>query len=141
MSKYGPIVLAEDDADDREILKQAFNSLQVKNKLLFFDNGEQVIHYLKTTLDQPFIIISDINFPKMNGLDLRKHINADEQLKRKAIPFVYLSTTCSQQAVDKAYELMVQGYFVKEDNINQVEQTLRMIIDYWSLCRHPHQNN
>jgi hypothetical protein len=39
--------------------------------------------------------------------------------------------------VEKAYGLMVQGYFQKDDNVQQIRETLKMVIDYWRTCRHP----
>lgn len=140
MSRNGPIIIAEDDIDDQEILKEAFESLSIKNQLIFFDNGEDVLNYLRTTLDRPFIIISDVNLLKMDGLELRKRINADDYLRKKSIPFVFLTTSSNHHAILQAYELMVQGYFKKENNFRQIQNCVRMIVEYWLICRHPNSD-
>ena len=137
MSKRGPIIIAEDDEDEREIILQAFKSLGVRNEIKFFDHGQQVLDYLSNTTDKPFIIICDINLPVMNGIELRAEIDKDEQLRRKSIPFVFLTTYSNPESVNKAYEMTVQGFFVKENTIQTIEQSLRIILEYWRQCRHP----
>ena len=73
----------------------------------------------------------------MNGLELRRRINADEKLRQKSIPFVFLTTGATHHYVQEAYNLMVQGFFKKENNFRQIQNTIRMIIEYWLICRHP----
>ncbi len=137
MSRIGPIIIAEDDLDDQEIMREVFESLSIKNPLRFFTDGEEVLQYLQTTTEQPFIIISDVNLARMNGLELRRRINADEKLRQKSIPFVFLTTGATHHYVQEAYNLMVQGFFKKENNFRQIQNTIRMIIEYWLICRHP----
>lgn len=140
MSVTGPIIVLEDDADDQEILTDIFHSLQVPNELKFFNNGQKVLDYLRTTTDKPFIIITDMNLPVMNGLELREEIYNDEYLRRKGIPYIFLSTSSSKLYIEKAYELNVQGYFQKEDNYASIQKMIKMIIDYWKFCLHPNSS-
>jgi CheY-like chemotaxis protein len=137
MSKRGPIIIAEDDIDEREILLQAFNSIGVRNEIKFFDHGQLVLDYLNNTADKPFIILCDINLPVMNGLELRQAIDKNEYLRRKSIPFIFLTTYSNQESVNKAYEMAVQGFFIKENTIQAIVQSLRCILEYWTKCRHP----
>ncbi|MDB5252190.1 MAG: histidine kinase [Flaviaesturariibacter sp.] len=137
MSRKGPIIIAEDDVDDRDVLREVFKSLSITNELKFFDNGQQVLDYLLTTRDSPFIIISDVNLPLMSGTRLRQAINDNEKLRRKSIPFIFLTTNVEDDAVVKAYEMMVQGYFVKENNIDRIREVIGLIMHYWKVCRHP----
>jgi CheY-like chemotaxis protein len=137
MSKRGPIIIAEDDIDDRDVLRDVLKSLEVRNEIRFYDNGQQVLDYLRTTRENPFLIISDVNLPLMSGTRLREEINKDEKLRRKSIPFIFITTNIEPDAVEKAYSLMVQGYFQKDDNVQQIRETLKLVIDYWRTCRHP----
>lgn len=137
MSIKGPIIIAEDDQDEREILQLVFQRIGVRNELLFFDNGQLILDYLISTPGKPFIIISDINLPVMNGIELRKVIYDNPVLRRKSIPFIFLSTTGNRQVIEQAYEMTVQGFFVKENTIVEIEKTLRMILEYWAKCKHP----
>lgn len=136
-SKNGPVIVVEDDQDDQEILREVFDLLEVSNTILFFSDGVEAIHYLNTTTDQPFLILCDINLPKMNGLELRGQINLDERLRKKSIPFIFFSTNASPDAVAKAYDLTVQGFFVKSHTLQELQDTMRLIISYWTFCRHP----
>jgi CheY-like chemotaxis protein len=137
MSKSGPLVIVEDDPDDQEMISRILSKMKLQNEILKFYDGEQVLEYLRNTKDSPFIIISDINMPIMNGIQLKEKIDDDPKLKRKSIPFVYLSTTASPQQVIKAYELTVQGFFVKGQSYDVLKAALHQIVAYWQTCVHP----
>src|SRR4051794_11820915 len=113
MSKHGPIVLIENDTDDHEILRLAFDELLVKKRLVFFESGNDALQYLSTTREHPFLILTDINMPGMNGIELREAIFGDEELRKKSIPFILLTTYADSKLVEKAYELSVQGFYQK----------------------------
>ena len=136
-SKPGIIVLVEDDSDDQELFKDTLTSLSIGNKVLIFSTGLDALDYLNTTTDQPFIIICDINLPRMNGLELREEIMSSEKLKRKSIPFIFFSTNASKTTIEKAYDLTVQGFFQKPVSVDELNRVLKMIVDYWSTCKHP----
>ncbi len=137
MAKTGPILILEDDHDDREIYDKVFTSLGVKNEIKYFEGGDDLLRYLQVTLDQPFLILSDINLPRMSGIELRRIIDADPFLRRKSIPFVFLTTVESKEVVEEVYELAVQGYFVKQYLLNDIEKQIKQILDYWKECKHP----
>ena len=86
----GPIIIVEDDVEDREIMQEIFTELQIHNELRFFSDGHDVINYLRNTKDKPFIIMTDVNMPGVNGIELREEIMKDENLRRKSIPFIFL---------------------------------------------------
>jgi CheY-like chemotaxis protein len=136
-SKNGPLIIVEDDLDDQEIIREVFESLKVSNTLLLFSDGFEALTYLQTTTDQPFLILCDINLPKLNGLQLREKINKDERLRKKSVPFIFFSTNAGRDAVEKAYDLTVQGFFIKNHTLQELRDTLHLIISYWTLCRHP----
>lgn len=138
-SKRGPILIAEEDIDDRDVLRDVFKNLGVRNELKFFDNGQQMLDYLLTTNDMPFLILSDVNLPLMSGLALREKINATPSLRHKSIPFIFLTTNMEKEYVERAYEMMVQGYFMKQDSLQEITATIKMIIDYWNVCHHPNR--
>lgn len=137
MSKQGPILIIEDDRDDQHLLTEVFTTLNIKNELKFFENGNKALKYLQTTSDQPFIILSDVNLPGMSGPDFKRSINEDDRLRRKSIPFVFLTTTADTKAVAEAYDILVQGYFQKASKMDDLTAMVKMIIDYWMVCRNP----
>jgi len=132
-----PVIIIEDDDDDQQFIKDAFIDLGYESQLKFFYDADSVISYLKSTTDKPFLIISDFNLSGMNGYELKKRINDDEQLRMKAIPFIFYTTSNQKYALDKVYEMMVQGFFVKENSMAGIKSTIKIIIDYWKLCKHP----
>lgn len=138
MHTNGPIVIIEDDADDQEIMNEIFRDLQVANLVKFFNSCVNALDYLLTAIEKPFLIISDINLPAMTGLDLCREIKNNEILRTKSIPFVFLTTTSDQMVIMDAYRMHVQGFFVKPGSINELKGMVKMIIDYWSICRHPY---
>jgi len=137
MPKSGPIIIVEDDRDDQELMKEIFGELKVPNVIKFFNSCIKVLEYLRTTLERPFLIISDINVPVMTGIQMREEINAQECGYLKRIPFVFLTTTAEQSSVMAAFDRCAQGYFVKPTSIQELKDMLRLIIDYWSVSRHP----
>ena len=136
MSKTGPILIVDDDPDDQDMIERILSNMKVENVRRKFYDGEQLLAYLRTTPEKPFIIICDINMPIMNGIQLKEEIEKDSTLKKKSIPFVYLSTSANPQQVNKAYELTVQGFFLKGQSYDALKTSLQHIIQYWTSCIH-----
>lgn len=132
----GPIVIVEDDKDDQEVYGEAIRAIGIPNEIRFFDGGKQVLDYLVTTEEQPFIILSDINMPGMTGLELKRSMEEDAYLKAKGIPFVFISTNATKVSVRHAHALSVQGYFQKPNNMEEIKDMLRTLFSYWELCKH-----
>jgi CheY-like chemotaxis protein len=139
MAKKGPLILVEDDVEDQLLVREALETIGNTHELRMFGNGEEVLEYLMHTTEKPFIIICDINMPRMDGLSLRATINSIDYLRKKSIPFIFFSTTASLDSIEKAYELTVQGFFVKPSSFQDLSQTLSMIISYWNICKHPNK--
>ena len=72
MDKAGPIIIIDDDLDDQDLLHELFAELNLKNEVLFFTEGESVLEYLSDPTIKPFIFISDVKMPRMDGFELRK---------------------------------------------------------------------
>lgn len=137
MTSSGPIIIVDDDTDDHFIFKEVAARLNLQNEILFFRNGHDVLPYLRTTTQKPFIIFCDVNMPQMDGLELRKVIQAEDYLRSKSIPFVFFTTGASLHQVRQAYDLTVQGFFIKESSFTETEKTFKLILDYWDKCLHP----
>ncbi|MHA4843044.1 response regulator [Flavitalea antarctica] len=137
MNKSGPIIVIEDDIDDKDILIEIFNKLQFKNEVIFFSEGEKALDFLIHTEIEPFLILSDINMPKLTGIELREKIHTNEDLRIKCIPYLFFSTSAEQQHVVDAYSKSVQGFFVKPDSFEKLTRTIRIIVEYWQECESP----
>ena len=137
MSLKGPIISIEDDPDDQYLLKSVLEEIKVPNDVLFFNNGLEALKYLEVTKEQPFLILCDINMPVMNGLELRQYIDGNAYLKKKSIPFVFLSTSGNSKLVEVAYESTIQGYYKKASGFDSFKNQIELIIEYWKACLHP----
>jgi CheY-like chemotaxis protein len=137
MPKTGPIIIVDDDIDDQELLRETFEELKVPNGLRFFNTSLEALNYLLTTIEKPFIIISDINLPAISGFDFLKKINDNHSLKTKCIPFIFLTTTSNSATIEQAYQLPAQGFFVKPLNGTQYKQTVNAIVEYWKAAGRP----
>jgi CheY-like chemotaxis protein len=132
MSIKGPIISIEDDADDQYLLKSVLEEMKLPNPISFFENGLESL-----TKEQPFLILCDINMPVMNGMELRKVIDNNEYLKRKAIPFIFLSTSGSLPLIEEAYKSTIQGYYKKGSSFQAFKKQIKLIVEYWEACLHP----
>lgn len=137
MNKNGPVVIIEDDDDDQAILREVFGNLSYSNELIFFSDGQSALDYLNETAVLPFLILSDINMPKLDGFALRQKLKSDAALQVKCIPYLFFSTAATQKSVIDAYSLSVQGFFVKQSSIAEIEATISAIMEYWKRCAAP----
>lgn len=139
MNKAGPIIVIEDDADDQEILMEIFQKLGYKNEIIYFLDGIKALEYLNKEGVNPFLILSDINMPRINGFELRNKIFTNAQLQLKCIPYLFFTTGANKKSVIDAYSMSVQGFFVKPSSIEALENTIRKIVEYWQECFAPNQ--
>lgn len=137
MTILRPIVIVDDDDDDHFILKRVFEKLGNERPLLFFNDGRKVVEFLRDNKERPFMILSDVNMPIMNGIELKRTIDSDSELRKIAIPFIFFSTSAMKSLVREAFEMSAQGFFIKGQNLEEMEQTLKVIMDYWTRCEYP----
>ena len=139
MDKAGPIIIIEDDIDDQEILIEIFRNLNYQNKIIYFSDGNEALEYLNKTDIQPFLILSDINMPKINGFELRSKVFTNELLQTKCIPYLFFTTGANKKTVIDAYAMSVQGFFLKPASMQALETTIKKIVEYWQECIAPSQ--
>ncbi|RYD99969.1 MAG: response regulator [Sphingobacteriales bacterium] len=137
MNRNGPVIVIEDDEDDQEILKSVFHDLGYANQIHFFQDGEAALDFLNRTDIIPFLILSDVNMPRLDGFALREKVKMDAKLQVKCIPYLFFTTSASQQSVIDAYSMSVQGFFVKENTMSELRDTIRVIMEYWMKCSSP----
>jgi CheY-like chemotaxis protein len=137
MNSLGPIIIIEDDVDDKSFFEDAFTKLGYPNELLFFTDGNKALDFLNDSTVVPFLILSDINMPRLDGFELRRKVKTDAALQIKCIPYLFFTTASSQKAVVDAYSLSVQGFFVKQNTAAELEKTITVIMEYWKRCEAP----
>jgi two-component system response regulator len=128
------ILIADDDPDNFEIARGAFDTLEVKNNLFHVMDGEALITFLRKTLllknRLPDIIILDVNMPRLDGLEALKIIKAHKQLKRLPV-LVYTSSLCDAQ-LKKCTSFGADAYVCKHSHFNEVVSFAKGIYSYLS---------
>jgi CheY-like chemotaxis protein len=130
------ILIAEDDADDRFLLETAFEECGYKDKLIFVENGIELMHFLgeeklRNEVDRKFpaFIMLDLNMPKKDGREVLKELK--ENLGFKTIPVVVFTTTKNENEIRRCYELGANSYVVKPVNFENLVKVIGQIRDYW----------
>jgi CheY-like chemotaxis protein len=136
MQKPKPILLVEDDSVDAMTVKRAVRDLQVNHSIIHSLNGEEAMKYLTSpNMEKPFIILLDLNMPKMNGIEFLKVMKAHPELK--TIPVVVLTTSKERQDVLDSFELGASGYMVKPVDYSKFVEILSRVMIYWSSSELP----
>ena len=129
------ILVAEDDADDRYLLKTALAETGIKEDVTYVENGVELINYLNTLSEEngeinyPKFILLDLNMPKMDGREVLKMMKANEAYRK--IPVIVFSTTKNQLEVKRCYDLGANTYVVKPVSYDTLVETIREICAYW----------
>ncbi|MFP9099780.1 response regulator [Flavobacterium sp. RHBU_24] len=131
MKMHRDILVIEDDEDDRDILKEIFRDLGYRNNIVFFSDSTEALAYIRKPGIEPFIIISDINMPKLGGFELRNIILEEELLSDKNIPYVFISNAQDDYSVKQANKLAIQGYIHKGTDYNVYKGKIKNLIDFW----------
>jgi CheY-like chemotaxis protein len=125
------ILLGEDDADDQEMLKDVFASIDASFVLFFVNNGGEILSALEKLKDDqmPCLIVLDYNMPGLNGADILKELGTNERYKQ--IPRVVWSTSASEKFRKLCLELGAVDYVIKPNNVTDLEKIARYML---SLC-------
>jgi CheY-like chemotaxis protein len=137
----GKLLLVDDDPSEELIMKEAIEDGNWHVSINFYNEPEKALEYLKETHDEIFLIISDINMPGMDGFAFKKAIDANHDLSKKSIPFIFFSNSARKEDIVKAYDSRVQGYFQKPGDFKEATALFDKIFNYWLVSRHPHNNN
>ena len=129
------ILIAEDDADDRFLLKAAFEENGFTDHLHFVENGVEVIEFLHELSHDvndaklPRFILLDLNMPKKDGREVLKEIKQSPVYKK--IPVIIFSTTNNEQEMRRCYELGANSYITKPNSFENLIKTVAAFRSYW----------
>ena len=131
------ILVADDDADDRMLIEDAFSESKLQNPLNFVEDGEQLLAYLKREGDYaelkgkpyPGVILLDLNMPKMDGRTALAKIKEDEKLCR--IPVIILTTSKAEEDILRTYNLGVNSFITKPVTFDGLVKVVHSIGQYW----------
>lgn len=125
------ILMADDDADDRFLVQAAFEDNKIDQKLLFFEDGEQLLDHLQDKNAQGItrFILLDLNMPKRDGRDVLRTLKADKQLS--TIPIIVFSTSKAPDDINSSYKLGANSYVVKPSSYEHLKEVIQKISDFW----------
>ena len=131
------ILIADDDAEDRMLLKEALEENRLKNALQCVENGEELLDYLhnrgkftdKDKYPLPGLILLDLNMPKKDGREALKEIKEDPHLR--LIPVVVLTTSKAEEDILKTYDLGVSSFITKPVTFTSLVQMMKTLSTYW----------
>jgi CheY-like chemotaxis protein len=136
MNPLKPILLVEDDNVDAMTVKRAVKDLHLPNPIIHLYNGEEAENYLcDENSEKPFVILLDLNMPKMSGLEFLKIIKANSDLR--PIPVIVLTTSREKQDVMSSFEGGAAGYMIKPVDYRRFTEVINTIISYWNLSETP----
>ena len=131
------IAIADDDEDDRLLIKEAFEQCEINNELQFVEDGQQLIDFLRregdyadmTARAYPGLILLDLNMPRMNGHEVLRELRADPSLCR--LPVVILTTSEAEEDIVRSYGLGVNSFITKPVTFDELVSTVAALRDYW----------
>lgn len=131
------ILIADDDAEDRMLIKEALDENRLSNAIQFVENGEELMDYLhnrgkftdKDKYQTPGLILLDLNMPKKDGREALKEIKADDHLR--VLPVVVLTTSKAEEDILRTYDLGVSSFITKPVTFTALVDVMRTLSKYW----------
>jgi CheY-like chemotaxis protein len=129
------IIVADDDADDRLLITDAFKESRLANPLVFVEDGEQLLQFLDSASSGasghplPGLILLDLNMPRMDGRTALSHIKSNPHLRR--IPVIVLTTYKAEEDVLRTYDLGVNSFITKPVTFEGLVDVVQSLNHYW----------
>jgi CheY-like chemotaxis protein len=136
MKNSRPILLVDDDSTDVLLFECALRRLEITCPVVHSSNGVEALEYLMNPSNKrPWIVLTDLNAPGMNGFDFLRTIKADETFKRTVV--IVISGSSAEKDVGECFRLGAAGYITKPPDYEQLLEMIRTIHDYWTLSEIP----
>ena len=129
-----PILIADDDPDDRMLIRDAFVESAFQHPIAFVENGEELLAYLRGEApyedrELPGLILLDLNMPRMDGRTALMHLKTDSRLRR--IPVVVLTTSNAEEDIARTYDLGVSAFIPKPNTFDGLKELVQSLNVYW----------
>lgn len=131
------ILVADDDADDRMLIEEAFDESETGNEIEFVKDGEELLEYLRcegafkdrSPERDPGIILLDLNMPRKDGRVALKEIKEDPKLRQ--IPVIVLTTSGADEDIVQTYQLGVSSFITKPKSFEELLNLVTVLTSYW----------
>ena len=137
------ILLVEDDENDAELMKMAFEKNKILNPVQWVRDGLEAVGYLngegvyadRTKYPFPEVLLLDLKMPRMTGLELLAWIS--EHPDFKVIPTIIMTSSRQELDVEKAYQLGANTYMTKPCSLDELAQMVKTTHEYWAMSAKP----
>ena len=131
------ILMADDDPDDRQLTREAFEENHLANDLRFVEDGEELLDYLhqrgkyaaEGAAPTPGLILLDLNMPRKDGREALQEIKANPRLR--AIRVIVMTTSKAEEDVLRSYDLSAASYITKPVTFERLVEVVRTLGKYW----------
>ena len=137
MKKTVPILIADDDQEDREMILDALKESRLLNSVHCVEDGVELLDYLhhrgrftdQTLHPIPGLILLDLNMPRLDGREALREIKNDPHLRQ--IPVVILTTSKTEEDIFKSYDLGVNSFITKPVSFESLVGIMTTLGRYW----------
>jgi len=131
------ILMADDDAEDRMLAREALEESRLANDFRYVENGEELLDYLRrrgkyadpAVSPRPGLILLDLNMPRKDGFEALAEIKEDPNLRQ--IPVVILTTSRAEEDVYRGYDLGVNSFITKPVSFEGLVEAMKTLGRYW----------
>ena len=143
MSRTGIVLLVEDNPDDVDLTIRAFQKNNVRNEIVVARDGEQALDYLSAACANggrypaaiPEVVLLDLKLPKLDGIEVLRHLRADERTKR--LPVVVLTSSNEEKDIVASYDFGANSFVRKPITFPDLVKAVEMLGLYWLMVNEP----
>ena len=131
------ILMADDDPDDRQLTREAFEEAKLANDLRFVEDGVELLDYLHrrgkfadpASSPRPGIILLDLNMPRKDGREALQELKQDPRFR--AIRVIILTTSKAEEDILRTYNLSAASYITKPVTFESLVDVVKTLGKYW----------
>lgn len=136
-AKQITILMADDDPDDREMTREAFEEARLANDLRFVNDGAELMDYLQrkgkfadpATSPFPGILLLDLNMPRKDGREALRELKSDPRFR--GIRVIIMTTSKAEEDIVRTYNLSAASYITKPVTFEALVEVVKMLGKYW----------
>jgi DNA-binding response OmpR family regulator len=132
MAVVSPVLVAEDDVNDQQLLRMAFERAGIRHPMVMVQDGAQAIEYLSDVPTQhplPCFLLTDLKMPRVDGFDLLKWIQSQDRFQN--LPIIVLSASCHESDMQRTLGMGAREYFVKPSDFRGLIALVKQLHAAW----------
>ncbi len=139
--EFKRILIVDDSPKDVELTIAALAEKNLANEVVVAEDGVEALDYLykrgkfADVIGNPAVILLDIKMPRMDGIEVLKHIRSNREFK--LIPVIMVTSSCEERDLVESYKLGANSYVVKPVDIAQFIDAIKVLGQYWGVINQP----